>query len=417
MEQPSRRNMLKGSALGVFGGLAGISSLTSCAPSGGGGGGWSWSTEGSALAPSSGQHPEYVWDDVADPLVADLLDSGAVPAINELLKGWTYNAQTLPAGLPAELASFIENARTAPSWKNQTKLNNAVAFNQKRGLYLGVAYGFASGMMSTVIPHEARAVYYSVGGANMQDRITKTAKLGYDVGTSNAFAPGGQMIVTCIKTRLAHAAVRHLLPQSAQWSSLADEDIPISQRDMLVTWHSLPTTVAATLAKWNVPINHDEAQGFLHSWQLTAHYLGIRDEYIPASWYAAKTQADQILTPVFGPTFEGRELAYRLLLLGSAVDGGNISRPVLAALTRYVLGGQIADWLNIAPDPFWTPVFDTFWQPFVAVREGVLSVFPGIADVYSMFDEILRQGALWYLSTGSYPISITIPTGNNPNVP
>ena len=34
-----------------------------------------------------------------------------------------------------------------------------------------------SGMMSCLIPHEARAVYYSRGGANMKDRISKTAKL------------------------------------------------------------------------------------------------------------------------------------------------------------------------------------------------------------------------------------------------
>ena len=51
------------------------------------------------------------------------------------------------------------------------------------------------------------------------------------------------MIVTCVKTRLVHAAVRHLLPQSPHWAQSADEDIPISQDDIMVTWHSLPTTV------------------------------------------------------------------------------------------------------------------------------------------------------------------------------
>ena len=69
-------------------------------------------------------------------------------------------------------------------------------------------------MMSTAIPHEARAVYYSKGGADLKDRISKTAKLGYDIGTKNASGPDGEMIVTCVKTRMVHAAVRHLLPQS-----------------------------------------------------------------------------------------------------------------------------------------------------------------------------------------------------------
>ncbi|HKY14632.1 MAG TPA: oxygenase MpaB family protein [Microthrixaceae bacterium] len=418
MEQRSRRSVLKtGGALGVFGGLAGLGSLTGCAPPGGEGSEWTWSPEGSIPGTGTGEDPRWVWDDEADELVGSLLARGVVPEVNELLRGWTRNGQVLPDGLPADLRDFIGRARQLPAWTDEAKLVAAATFNQKRGLYLGMAYGFASGMMSTVIPHEARAVYYSVGGADMKDRIAKTAKLGYDVGTANAFRPDGEMIVTCVKTRLAHAAVRNLLPRSSAWSSVADEQIPISQQDLLVTWHSLPTTVAASLAQWKVPIPHDEAQGFLHSWQLTAHMLGFRDEYIPGSWADAKAQADQVLTPILGPTPEGKKLADELLMLGGVIDGGTFTRPLLGALTRYVLGSQIADWLEIPPDQFWDDAFDNLWEPFVAVREGVLTTFPDAKDLYWTFDEILRQGALWYLSTGRYPISIIIPTGNNPNIP
>lgn len=109
----------------------------------------------------------------------------------------TENGQALPTGLPSELRDFM------------------------------VLYGFTSGMMSTVIPKEARAVYHSQGGADMKDRISKTAKLGYDIGTANAFEPDGEMIVTCVKTRLVHAAVRHLLPQSEHWKAAADEEVDL----------------------------------------------------------------------------------------------------------------------------------------------------------------------------------------------
>ena len=272
--------------------------------------------------------------------------------------------------------------------------------------------------MSTVIPHEARAVYYSVGGADMKDRITKTAKLGYDVGTANAFRPDGEMIVTCVKTRLAHAAVRNLLPRSSAWSSVADEGTPISQRDLLVTWHSLPTTVAASLAKWKVPIPHDEAQGFLHSWQLTAHMLGFRDEYIPGSWADAKAQADEILTPILSPTPEGnRSWPTSCSMLGGAIDAGTFTRPLLGALTRYVLGNQIADWLEIPRDPFWDDAFDRLWEPFVAVREGLLATFPDVKDLYWTFDEILRRGALWYLSGRAVPDQHHHPKRQQPQHP
>ena len=139
-----------------------------------------------------GTDPAWVWDDEADPLVADLITRGDVPRVNELLRTWTKNGQPLPDGLPADLRDFMEQARRLPSWASPAKLAAAVEFNKKRGLYLGLLYGLGSGMMTTAIPHEARAVYYSKGGADMKDRISKTAKLGYDIGSLNAYQPDGE---------------------------------------------------------------------------------------------------------------------------------------------------------------------------------------------------------------------------------
>ncbi|SEU21733.1 oxygenase MpaB family protein [Nonomuraea wenchangensis] len=404
MDGFSRRNILKaGGALGAVGAL----SIASPAHA------WTWSPTGSVAGTGAGLDPRWVWDEEADPLVASLLDRGDVTQVNTLLRTWTKNGQPLPAGLPADLRDFMERARQLPSWADQGKLDLAVEFNKKRGLYLGVLYGLASGMMSTVIPKEARAVYYSQGGADMKDRISKTAKLGYDIGSNNAYCPDGEMIVTAVKTRLVHAAVRHLLPQSPYWSQVADEEIPISQRDMMVTWHSLPTTVMQKLVAWKVPIPSNESAAFLHSWQVGAHMLGIKDEYIPASWAEANSQAAQVLTPILAPTPEGIKLADILLNLGSSVDAGILSKPILGAFTRFMLGDQIANWLKIGREPIWDPLLKVAWGPFIAVREGLLP-FPLAPEAYWLFDEFLRKAALLFLSEAR-PISIEIPDSNRPS--
>ncbi|NJP91740.1 DUF2236 domain-containing protein [Nonomuraea sp. FMUSA5-5] len=404
MGELSRRNMLKaGGALGALGAL----SIATPAHA------WTWSPTGSVAGTGAGLDPRWVWDEEADPLVAALLDNGDVPRVNELLRAWTKNGQPLPAGLPEDLRAFMERARQLPAWADQGKLSLAVEFNKKRGLYLGLLYGLASGMMSTVIPKEARAVYYSQGGADMKDRISKTAKLGYDIMSQNAYRPDGEMIVTCVKTRLVHAAVRHLLPQSPHWPDVADEDIPISQRDMMVTWHSLPTTVMQKLAAWKVPIPAGESEAFLHSWQLCAHMLGIKDEYIPASWAEANSQAEQVLTPVLAPTPEGVKLADILLGLGSSVDAGILSKPILGAFTRFMLGDEIAGWLKIPREPVWDPLLRLSWKPFIAVREGLLP-FPLAPEAYWLFDEFLRKATLLFLSEAR-PISIEIPQTNRPS--
>ena len=148
---------------------------------------WSWAGPQSVAGIGGSTPPWLVWDDEADAVIAAVIERGEVAAVNALLRGWTKNSQPLPDGLPADLREFIEDARKLPAWADVGKLKAAVDFNKKRGTYLGVAYGFVSGMMSTVIPHEARAVYYSRGGADMKRRISRTAKFGYDIGSLGGF--------------------------------------------------------------------------------------------------------------------------------------------------------------------------------------------------------------------------------------
>src|SRR5690606_758126 len=133
-----------------------------------------------------------------------------------------------------------------------------------------------------------------------------------------------------------------------------------------------------------------------------------------------------------------------LLNLATIVPGGPlkyVTRPILGALTRYVLGDQIANWLKIPRYPLWATVFQAGWEPFIRAREGLpeLDRAPGggkplsrvfggrprlaarapgvVKQFYWMFDELLRLAALLVLSGANFPISIEIPTGNNPNYP
>ncbi|WP_345404056.1 hypothetical protein [Nonomuraea salmonea] len=160
-----------------------------------------------------------MWDEEADPLVASLLDRGDVPEVNRLLWDWNRNDQPLPAGLPADLRDFMERARRLPSWADRAKLETAATFTKARGLYLNLLNGVGGGMLSTAIPKEARAVYYSKGGADMEDRVAKTSIFGFAVGDLDAYRPQGSCVVEAVKTRLVHAAVRHLLQQSPHWAA------------------------------------------------------------------------------------------------------------------------------------------------------------------------------------------------------
>jgi endo-cleaving rubber dioxygenase len=387
MDQLSRRKVLiMGGALGALGGL------------------------GAVTPAQATTDPRWVWDPEADPVVADVLDRGQVAEVNRLLRTWTRNDQPLPAGLPADLRAFMEDARRLPSWADPAKFAAANSFVQTKGTYLVLLYGLGGGILSTAIPNEARAVYYSKGGADLKDRAAKTGKLGYDVHELNAFQPDGHILVTAVKTRLVHAAVRHLLPQSPHWTG----EIPISQNDMLVTWHTLPTYVMRKLTEWQVPVTPAQSDAYLHVWRVTAHMLGIRDEYIPASWAAANAQSDQVLTPAMAPTTEGVALADLILDISArGASPGGVARPLLNALARYLVGDQVADWSAIRREPLWGPLVRTGFPKWVALRENLIPL-PLVPQIAWTIDELVRQYVLFYLSEGE-EISIEIPDMNRPS--
>ncbi|WP_043622369.1 oxygenase MpaB family protein [Nonomuraea candida] len=401
-ELSRRRMLLSGGALGAFGALGMASPARALTD-------WTWAPSGSVAGSGAGADPRWVWDEEADPLLASLLDGGAIPEVNRLLWDWTRNDQPLPAGLPEELRAFMERARRLPPWADHGKLELAARFNKARGIYLNLCNGVGGGMLATAIPNEARAVYYSKGGADMEDRVAKTSIFGFAVGALDAYRPGGSCVVECVKTRLVHAAVRHLLQQSPHWGG----DIPISQEDMLVTWHTLPTFAMRKMREWKVPITAAEAEAYLHVWQVTAHLLGIRDEYIPATWDAAEAQSDQVLPRNMGPTPEGVILTDILLdQLAEQTSPGSVSRPLCNSLARYLVGDQVADWDGIRREPVWDPLIRTVWPALVKFREGLIPL-PLVPETAWVLDEAVRKYILFYLTKGK-ETKIEIPTTNRP---
>ncbi|WBB61919.1 oxygenase MpaB family protein [Streptomyces sp. WMMC500] len=407
MDELSRRKMLlAGGALGALG-VLGAAAPAHAKPA------WTWAPGGSVAGSGAGSDPEWVWDDEADEVLGAVLARGEVPRVNELLRTWTRNDQPLPDGLPQDLRQFMENARRLPAWADQGKLDTAAEFNKTKGIYVGALYGLGSGLMSTAIPRESRAVYYSKGGADMKDRIAKTAKLGYDVGDLDAFQPRGEMIVTAVKTRMVHAAVRNLLPQSPGWTDTSGgQTIPISQADVMVTWHSLATFVMRKMIEWKVRISAADSEAYLHVWQVTAHMLGVRDEYIPATWAAANAQSKQLLDPVLGPTEEGLKLCEILLDIVAELDAG-LTRPLISAFSRYTLGDQIGNWIGLSREPFWKPTIETVWPLLVAFREGLIPL-PLVPEAAWTIEEVIRKVVLVFLSEGR-GIHIEIPDANRPS--
>ncbi|MGW0786128.1 oxygenase MpaB family protein [Streptomyces sp. NPDC002913] len=408
MEGISRREVLAaGGSLGALGALGAASPASARTP-------WTWAPSGSVAGRGEGLDPEWVWDDEADTLMAAVIERGDVSKVNDALRTWTRNDQTLPAGLPHDVRVFMEEAHQLPSWADRAELERAAAFNKSRGFYLNLLNGVGGGMLSTAIPREARSVYWSKGGADMEDRVAKTSLLGFAIGDLNAFRPDGDVIVHAVKTRMVHAAVRHLLPQSPDWfRTSGGQTVPISQADIMVTWHSLATYTMQKLVEWKVPVGAADASAYLHLWQVTAHMLGVRDEYIPATWDAADAQSEQVLDPILTSTREGIELTDILLgQLAEQTSPGGIDRPLVNALARFLVGDRVADMDRIPEEPFWEKTIAALWPKLIAFRERLIPL-PLVPPLAWTIDEAARQYILFYLTKGQ-GTRIEIPDTNRP---
>jgi len=402
MSDISRRGVL---SLGAALGLVGATNAEAA---------WSWSPRGSVAGAGTGTDPQWVWDDTIDKIMAAVTDNGQVAAVNAAIRPWVNNGDPLPAGLPTDLTAFLQQSARLPVWADKNKLKLAQDFNRRNDNYLFFLYGLGGGIMSTVIPREARSVYWSKGGANMQDRAAKTFTFGYDLADPNAFDPDGQFLVTANKTRMVHATVRHILPKSPYWKAVATETIPISNADILVTFHSTGTYAYSKLKEWKIKMTTAEEDAFLHSWQVALSQLGVREEYIPASWAAARAQADQVLWPILTPTDEGRDLAGVLLGLVGQVDGG-LTRGFINEFVRYLLNDDIGDWLHMPRDRPMELLVKNGWPLYVAAREGLT---PFIPDTFHLFDQFIRGVAMSFLNNGTSDSTtpIEIPDMNRPGV-
>jgi hypothetical protein len=401
MENLSRRRALS------LGAALGLASVTLDVPKA-----WSWSSAGSIAGTDTVTDPFSVWDPVPDQVAAQILADGATASVNAAWQAWVRNSAPVPSGLPGYLTSYLQGVSQLPSWADPTLLAAAGQAYRRWMPYMEVAIAFGSGILSTVIPREARAVYWSAGGADMKARAAKTFTLAFDMMAADAWTPTGHAIVSATKTRLVHSTVRNLLPTSAKFEATADEAKPISNGDILRTFHSVGTANHQTLAKWGVTMSDADQAADLHAWQVGLHMLGVRDQFIPASWADAVAQAQQMLWPDLVATPEGISLAQTLL--------GYIEQPTfgldtgfVSEMVRYTLGDTYADWLGLPHDLISRAVIEADWPLFIAFSEGLTWIAPGS---YGLIDAFVQGVSNLFLSnaTSVNNAPITLPSANRP---
>jgi hypothetical protein len=166
-----------------------------------------------------------------------------------------------------------------------------------------------------------------------------------DVVDKNAFAPAGKGIRSIQKVRLIHAAIRYHVNRSGQWQDVWG--VPVNQEDMVGTHLSLSYIVLDGLSKLGFYYSQEEAEAYLHLWNVIGAMLGIDEDMLPKSMKAAYWLEKRIRERHFRQSEAGIGLTKALLDCITEAAPVSLAKDFLPAYMRFLIGDKVADLLAV----------------------------------------------------------------------
>ena len=328
-----------------------------------------------------------VGDETADALFEQLDGGGAVWAVNALLAGVRKNGQPLPVALPTELASFLVRAGELPRWADPTRLDRAARWADARLPYVSISLLCAS-LPILFCGAKGAAVLHATGRMieDVDRRVNETGRFVLDVVAPGGFGPSGSAIVSALKVRLMHAAVRkHVRGRPG----VAADEVPINQEDMLGTLLAFSLVALRAMRRLGLPITAPEREDYWHLWRVVGHLLGVRGELLPRDHGDASRLLDRMMDHMTAPSAaamgEGARQPsnpHARALMAALLAGMERHVPsealanVPRQLVRHLVGDRMAELLAVAlpvaPSLAWTRAADWLTRsgPSMVVRLG-----------------------------------------------
>ena len=306
----------------------------------------------------------------ADSAIQTLFSTLAPAQTYEWLQWLTGDNTEIPACAQDISYFFVENSNF-PVWADLEKMKKASLFFQKNkenilftlGTYsLPYCYAAKNGVkvlfLSKRLQTDAKKRLEET--ANFLINITSKAiflenikiestKQNTDV-TSNIKVVSDTLNISkgaflCLKIRLLHASLRHFVINKTVWNA-SEWGEPINQEDMAGTNLSFSYIILHGLKKMNIPFTSNEAENYLHLWNVIGHFLGVEEAFLPDTMKEAFWLDKLIAERQFAPSEEGKILTKALLGVFEESVNGFYNKTAIAQM-RFLLGDKIADMVDI----------------------------------------------------------------------
>jgi len=309
-------------------------------------------------------------DPVADQIISKIIHAD-VNAINKLFEQITRNRSIEEVPLPPEIRSYFDEQSKMPEWADHDKLHKGQSFYAEYGLEISMLLFFLSlpaayscwrgakvltftGRLVEDSPHLSRAGQPPSNTNRLNRRLMETAQFVVDVMAPESFHANGSGIIACLKVRLMHAAVRHLILDTGKWDS---EELgePINQMDMAGTLQSFAALIIQGLENMGFDLAKEEVDAYYHCWHVAGHFMGVVPEMNPAEYETALALGHAIINDQSDPkrTSESCDLLIHSLIeyVNEKIPGRAFDNYVPIFLIKYFLNKNVHSAFNFHLKP------------------------------------------------------------------
>ncbi|MFI9006060.1 oxygenase MpaB family protein [Actinosynnema sp. NPDC053489] len=298
---------------------------------------------------------KFLGDPPADAVVADLVATGRVGVVNEVLEHFRANDQPIPEQLPDSVREFLVATDDPPAWVDPDRVARAYDFFVDDGVHVASVLTFGAMVNCYAHARASRALTLTHGLNQPHRRLSETSQFVMNMMGRDAFGSGGSFVPTIQKTRLIHAAVRHFLTSSGRWDVAAD-GVPVCQQDMVGAMLIFSVQVVEGMRRIGISVTEEEAQDYYYVWRAAGAMLGIPVEAMPESVEEARELSAALVEAAYGPSPEGVVLTRHLLDLYEKLFPGKLFDGIVAAMIRQVVNPEVADWMEVPNSKGWARV-------------------------------------------------------------
>lgn len=331
-------------------------------------------------------------DEIADNVVQQVFESGQARAVGQMMASLSKNSETLSPDLPDVVKQYFTKQSQLPSWAEPKRMQKGWHFFQLYAGeiismlgYLSLPYCYAAADGAQVLVMSKR-IYQDT-----MRRLNETGQFVLDVMQTNAFDEQGTGFISTLKVRLMHAAIRFHILRSKSWNM--EWGLPINQEDMAGTIGAFSWISVRGLRKVGHTLNAQDAEDFLHLWNVIGHIMGVRNELLPQNGKEAFIIDKLISSRNFKKSQAGIELTQALLqYFEEAPATSSMPKGFAASYMRFLLGDKVADILNIPASNWTKSLLNSFW-----VRNALTSLIidpstPRNKEFYDQVRATVSQG-------------------------